>query len=190
MAIRELDLERDLNDYLAGGDQPKDDKWQIDNEKDADWALRKIRQAQARIAEVEEFAQKRIEEIEAWASNITVVEQRTIERFTALLEMYHRKVYEGDPRAKTIKLPAGQLQLRQAQPQYVRDDQSLVAWLKERYPELVKVVESPNWAEAKKRFIVNGSRLVDPNTGEIVEGVEVHQLETPVFRVKINREEG
>jgi len=51
-------------------------------------------------------------------------------------------------RIKTIKLPAGELQLRKAQPQYSRDDDKLTAWLKAHRPEFVRIKESPDWAKA------------------------------------------
>ena len=41
MAVRELDLERDLNDFLAGEQPEVDETWHIDDDKKADWALRK-----------------------------------------------------------------------------------------------------------------------------------------------------
>lgn len=186
MAVSELDLERDLNDFLAGDVPVTDQKWQIDDEKKADWALRKIREAEAQIEQVKRFAEERIAEIEAWVERTTASEQRTIDFMTSQLELYHRKLFEENPRLKTIKLPSGELQLRKAQPQYARNDEQLAAWLKVRYPELVKVKETPDWNEAKKRFPIAGKRLVDPNTGEIVDGVEVYEPDQPSFRVKTN----
>lgn len=184
MAVRELDLEHDLNAYLAETQETEPDSFIVDSESKADWALRKIREAEARIAQVQQFAQKRIDEINAWVDKITANEQRSIEYFSGLLEVYHRKQFEANPRLKTIKLPSGELQIRKAQPQYARDDEKLVAWLKVRYPELVKVKETPDWSEAKKRFQIAGRRLVDPDTGELVDGVEVYEPEAPTFKVK------
>lgn len=63
MAVSELDLERDLNDFLAGDVPVTDQKWQIDDEKKADWALRKIREAEARIEQVKRFAEERIADL-------------------------------------------------------------------------------------------------------------------------------
>lgn len=190
MAVRELYLEHDLNAYLAETQATESDSFIVDSESKADWALRKIREAEARIAQVQQFAQKRIDEINAWVDKITASEQRSIEYFSGLLEVYHRKLFESNPKLKTIKLPSGELQLRKTQPQYARDDAKLTAWLKERHPDLVKVKETPDWEKAKQRFVIAGRNLVDPNTGEIVDGVEVYEPEAPAFKVKTYGEGG
>jgi hypothetical protein len=186
MAIRELDLEKDLNNYL---EQATDVKapFEIKDDKAADWALRKIREAEARIEQVQRFADERKAEIDAWAETATEREAHTITFFTGLLKAYHFKLHQDNPRIKTIKLPAGELQLRKSQPQYSRDDDKLTAWLKAHRPEFVRIKESPDWAEAKKALAVAGRHLVDPETGEIVDGVEVYEPGEPTFRVKTRK---
>jgi len=51
----------------------------------------------------------------------------------------------------------------------------------------VKVKESPDWAEAKKALAVAGRHLVDPETGEIVDGVEVYEPESRRFVLRRER---
>ena len=186
MAIREIELENDLNNYL---EQFTDIKtpFVITDDKAADWALRKIREAEAKIKQVQNFAEERITEIQEWAEKATERESQSITYFTGLLQAYHYRLYQENPRAKTIKLPAGELQLRKAQPQYIRDDDKLTAWLKAHRPEFVRIKESPDWAEAKRAFAVAGRHLVDPETGAIVDGVEVYEPEEPTFRVKTRK---
>lgn len=186
MAIREIELENDLNNYL---EQFTDIKapFEIKDDKAADWALRKIREAEARIEQVQRFADERKAEIDAWAETATEREAHTITFFTGLLQAYHHSIYKENHRIKTIKLPAGELQLRKSQPQYIRDDDKLTAWLKAHRPEFVRIKESPDWAEAKRAFAVAGRHLVDPETGEIVDGVEVYEPEEPTFRVKTRK---
>ena len=186
MAIRELDLERDLNNYLGEWTDVKA-PFEINDDKAADWALRKIREAEARIEQVRQFAEEQKAEIDGWAETTAEREIHTIAFFTGLLQAYHHNIYRENPRIKTIKLPAGELQMRKAQPQYSRDDNKLTAWLKAHRPEFVKVKESPDWAEAKKALAVAGRHLVDPETGEIVDGVEVYEPEEPTFRVKTRK---
>lgn len=186
MAIRELELEHDLNNYL-GEYTDIDAPFEIKDDKTANWALRKIREAEARIEQVQRFAEEQKAEIDAWAETATEREAHSITFFTGLLQAYHFKLHQENPRIKTIKLPAGELQLRKAQPKFSRDDNKLTAWLKAHRPEFVKVKESPDWAEAKKALNVAGRHLVDPETGEIVDGVEVYEPEEPTFRVKTRK---
>jgi len=114
MAIRELDLEKDLNNYL---EQATDVKapFEIKDDKAADWALRKIREAEARIEQVQRFADERKAEIDAWLEPLQR-EKPTRLRFHRAPQTYHFKLHQANPRIKTIKLPAGELQLRKRSP--------------------------------------------------------------------------
>lgn len=186
MAIRDLDLERDLNEHLQ--ESETEAVFTIDDDRKADWALRTIRECEARVEQVKAFAEERKREIDTWAEQATARETQSIAYLTGLLESYHRILFADNPRLKTIKLPAGELQLRKAQPQFARDNDKLTEWLDAHRPEFVKIQKSPDWAQAKKAFEITGRHLVDPTTGAIVDGVEVHEPEQEAFRVKTNRE--
>ncbi len=183
MAGRDLDLEleRELNNHLRN---QRTEPFTVKDDKSADWALRKIREHEAHIAEVEAFAEERIHEIQAWAESATKSARDSIQYLSGLLEAYHRQLFAANPTLKTIKLPAGELQLRQQQPQFNRDNDRLLAWLKANRPEFVRVAEEPDWANVKRTFAVHNGRLVDPDTGEVVDGVDVVEPTMPAFRVR------
>ncbi len=181
MAVRDLDLERELNNHLRN---KSTEPFTVKDDKSADWALRKIREHEAHIAQVEEFAEAQVDEILAWAESATKSARDSIQYLSGLLEAYHRQLFAENPTLKTIKLPAGEIQLRQQQPQYNRDNDRLLAWLKANRPEFVRVAEAPDWANAKQTFTVHNGRLVDPDTGEVVDGVDVVEPTMPAFRVR------
>ena len=181
MAVRDLDLERDLNNHLRN---QKSEPFRVKDEKTADWALRKIREHEAHVAQVEEFAEAQVDEILAWAESATKSARDSIQYLSGLLEAYHRQLFAANPTLKTIKLPAGEIQLRQQQPQFNRDNDRLLAWLKAHRPEFVRVEEAPDWANVKRTFAVHNGRLVDPDTGEVVDGVDVVEPTMPAFRVR------
>lgn len=181
MATRDLDLERDLNNHLRN---QKSEPFRVKDEKTADWALRKIREHEAHVAQVEEFAEAQVDEILAWAESATKSARDSIQYLSGLLEAYHRQLFAANPTLKTIKLPAGEIQLRQQQPQYNRDNDRLLAWLKANRPEFVRVAETPDWANVKQAFTVHNGRLIDPDTGEVVDGVDVVEPAMPAFRVR------
>jgi len=181
MAIRDLDLERDLNNHLRN---QKTEPFKVHDDKSADWALRKIREHEAKIAYIEEFAEEQIQDILAWAESATKSARDSIQYLSGLLEEYHRQLFAENPKVKTIKLPAGEIQLRQQQPQYRRDNDRLLAWLKANRPEFIRVAETPDWANVKQAFAVHNGRLVDPETGEVVDGVDVVEPTMPAFRVR------
>ena len=182
MAVRDLDLERDLNNHLRN---QKSEPFRVKDEKTADWALRKIREHEAHIAQVEEFAEAQVDEILAWAESATKSARDSIQYLSGLLEAYHRQLFAENPTLKTIKLPAGEIQLRQQQPQYNRDNDRLLDWLKANdRPGLIRIKMEPDWAKVKQAFTVNNGRLIDPETGEVVDGVDVVEPTMPAFRVR------
>ena len=183
MAGRDLDLEleRELNNHLRN---QSTEPFTVKDDKSADWALRKIREHEAHIVEVEAFAEERIHEIQAWAESATKSARNAIEHLTGLLEVYHRQLHAENPQLKTIKLPAGEIQLRKQPPKYLRDDARLLAWLKANRPEFIRVTEAPDWGAVKKAFVAHDGLLVDPDTGEVVDGVAVEESAEPAFYVR------
>ena len=74
--------------------------------------------------------------------------------------------------------------LKHKNPIFDRDNAVLLPWLKANRPELVKVEESPNWAELKKAVKVVGDCVVTDD-GEMVPGVKVTEQEDD-FDVEVN----
>lgn len=84
----------------------------------------------------------------------------------------------------TYKLPTGKLMLKKQNPVFDRNNAELLPWLKANLPEMVKVEESPNWAELKKSVKVIGENVATKD-GEIIPGVKVTEQEDK-FEVEVN----
>ena len=163
------------------------ERFVVDNEQKANWALRKIKQLQEKQKENAALAASEIRRIAEWERDVNGELQNNINFFTRLLSDYHRQVLEQDPKAKTIKLPYGKLKMRAQQPEYIRDNDKLLAWLESKGTigkAYIKITKSPHWGELKKRLRIAGDRMVDPETGEVVPGVEVVERE-PKFSVEV-----
>lgn len=150
----------------------------------ANWALRRIARAQARLQEARQAAEREVERVRAWLEGVEKEVAGERAYFEGLLERYLASCRERDPRVSSLKLPAGRVSFRKQPPEFARDGEKLLAWLKANRPELVKVQESPDWAGLKASAVVAGSSLVDPATGEVVEGVTV-VLREPKFVVEV-----
>ena len=98
------------------------ERFVVDNEQKANWALRKIKQLQEKQKENAALAASEIRRIAEWERDVNGELQNNINFFTRLLSDYHRQVLEQDPKAKTIKLPYGTLKMRAQQPEYIRDN--------------------------------------------------------------------
>lgn len=68
-------------------------------------------------------------------------------------------------------------------PEFKRDSEKLTAWAKSSRPEFLIVKEDVNWAGLKSVLKVTDSKVFDPETGEVVPGVEVIDRGI-TFRVK------
>lgn len=74
-----------------------------------------------------------------------------------------------------VKLSCGKLMMKKQNPEYKRDDETVIAWLKQNNGAgYVKVVESLDWANLKKDSTVVGNSIVNSD-GVVIPGVEVVQ---------------
>ena len=167
-------------------DDTENQRFRIQDDNQADWALRKIARARQDMKEAEETAAMEIEKINRWLDGQRDESLRTERFFTALLQEYYEPRFMTNPDKKTYKLPSGKVQRRTQQPLFDRDNEALLAWLKQRgMTDYVEVKETPKWGELKQQVQVVGEHVVikdGPLKGEIVDGVEVVHR-PPTFRV-------
>ena len=143
----------------------------------AEMLLRRIREANDQYEKMEAWYAFQLEKAKT-------IRDRTVEwaerGLRAYLDMVPAK------RTKTqisYELPGGKLTLKQQAPEYTRDDEKLVPWLKGNgMTELVKVKESANWAELKKHLSEGPDGTMITEDGEIVPGITVEHRE-PKFTV-------
>ena len=104
-------------------------------------------------------------------------------------EVRLRHYFETVPHKQTktqesYALPSGKLVVKQQEPEYSRDDERIIEWLKENGGErYVKVRESLDWAALKKTLTVLDGIAADEN-GEVIPGIAVTERE-PVFKVEL-----
>ena len=167
-------------------DDMENQRFRIQDDNQADWALRKIARARQDMKEAEETAAIEIEKINRWLDGQRDESLRTERFFTALLQEYYEPRFMTNPDKKTYKLPSGKVQRRTQQPQFDRDNEALLAWLKQRgMTDYIEVKETPKWGELKQQVQVVGEHVVikdGPLKGEIIDGVEVVHR-PPIFRV-------
>ena len=167
-------------------DDTENQRFRIQDDNQADWALRKIARARQDMKEAEETAAMEIEKINRWLDGQRDESLRTERFFTALLQEYYEPRFMTNPDKKTYKLPSGKVQRRTQQPLFDRDNEALLAWLKQReMTDYIEVKETPKWGELKQQVQVVGEHVVikdGPLKGEIIDGVEVVHR-PPTFRV-------
>lgn len=167
--------------------QEEKERFRVTGKDSANWCLRKMRALKAEIEDNNRIAREEIERIQRWQEQVNAPLQRSIEYFESLLEEYHRALYAEDPKVKTIKLPHGTLKMRAQQPEFKRDEQVFLEYLrKSGRTDYIEIIEKPKWGEYKKivEVAMDGCTVVDMQTGEIVEGVTAEQR-PPKFSVEV-----
>ena len=162
----------------------KPERFIIDNDKKADWAIEKIKDERAEFDRLEKIALDRIAELNQRVKDLQERTERRTGNLKALLMDYMQTV-KPTKQTKTqtqYELLSGKLVMKKQQPEYVRDETALLAWAEQTAPELVKVKKEVSWGDLKKQADVSGkSLLLD---GEVIPGVIV--VERPdVFEVVV-----
>ncbi len=188
MAIEELLINpfpelSELIEELSADTPEKKERFQVKDKEQAEWCLRQISRLMREQKEIESTAQAEIEKITAWKNDQTESIQKSISFFEFLLIEYHQQIFKENPKAKTIKLPSGKLEARKAQPEYLRDKETMLPWVEQNRPEFVITKKELDWAGLKKVLKYENGMGIDPDTGEAVPGLKVIERGM-TFRVK------
>ena len=168
------------------GEEQQSQRWRITDDGCADWALKKIKLEKDEHDRIVALAQQ---EIARLTDQIAKADRR-YEQNTSFLTSMLAEFFETVPHKKTktgtesYRLLNGQLVKKPAGIKLQPDDEKLVAWLRAAGREdLIKVEEKAMWGELKKKLEMVGTVAMMPDTGEIIEGIDV--VEVPAaFSVK------
>jgi len=168
------ELENVLLEAFEEPQQPEErERFRLTDENMANWALRKVAKARAEYEEAAKVAEAEIKRIDDWLNGRKRDLEHAEEFFGGLLTAYYLPQHMQNPRQKTFKLPAGQVQIRAQQPDYVRDEARLIAWLKGNdMAGYVEIVEKLRWGDLKKQLKQLGDKMLSPD-GEVVDGILV-----------------
>lgn len=139
----------------------------IDTDQKAEWAMKKIAEARADRDAWVSWYEAKIKEVK----EATDFETANLE---ARLADYFRTVpHKSTKTQETYSMKCGKLILKRQNPEFKRDDKTVIAWLKEHDGErFIKITEGLDWAGLKEASAALGGKLFDEN-GEEIPGVEV-----------------
>lgn len=139
----------------------------IDSDAKAGWALDKIREARADRDRWVKWYQDKIEEITAQTDFDTMNLERMLAEYFASVPHKKTKTQES------YSLPGGKLVMKTQNPEYKRDDKTVIDWLKKNNGgEFIKVKEELAWADLKAKTAAFEGHIVTED-GEIIPGIEV-----------------
>ena len=168
------------------GEEQQSQRWRITDDGCADWALKKIKLEKDEHDRIVALAQQEIARLKEQIERA----DRRLEQNTSFLTSMLAEFFETVPHKKTktgtetYRLLNSQLVKKPGGIKLQPDDEKLVAWLRAAGREdLIKVETKAMWGELKKQIEMVGTVAMMPDTGEIVEGIDVVEV-APAFSVK------
>ena len=158
--------------------------WQVTDDQAAEWCLSKIREAQDEKEKWKAYYDDQLQKINNREdSRIAFFEEK-------LKEYFYKVPHKMTKTQSSYKLPSGKLVMKGQEPAYERDEEQLLAWLRQNHQErFVKTKETVDWSGLKKSLegaeglAISNGRVITPD-GEIVPGITV--VERPnIFKVEV-----
>lgn len=154
-----------------------DEKFVIDDDVKAEWAIRKIAETRADKKRLIDTCEKSIEKVVAEykmaIERYKNEEANETEYLIELLKSYFATVQHKKLKTKeTYQLPSGTLKLKYPTYQFNTDDKVLAEFLfNNNYVNYIEIVHKPLWGELKKNTIVKNGKVYSTETGEEIKGV-------------------
>ena len=160
-----------LSDEFLNVQEEQKETWRVTDDLTADWCLDKIRDNKVEYDRFEMAVNAKMEQIEAKLQAEKAKMDNENSFFEAKLRQYFDTVETKDTKTlKKYSLPSGNLKLTKAKTTFACDkNKTLVDAKKKDLNDYIKQTESFQWGEFKKLLDVNGDKIVNKETGEIVE---------------------
>jgi hypothetical protein len=159
--------------------------WQIDTDEQAEWAMAKVAEAQADVAQLLAQRDAQMERAQAWYARMAKGPQRTLGFMQLHLMDYALRRRAADPKQKTLVLPNGEVPTTKGPDPCVviEDEDALVAWARKNHPEVVDTSYRVLVTKLRTVAFAKGADVVDTN-GEKVPGAAVREAGEPTATVK------
>jgi hypothetical protein len=163
------------------------ERFVIDNDQKADWALRKIKEERSELERLSNLAEEEKAEIDFRLD----VARKQCEHETGFLLEQLGAYFDTVPHRKTktqeqYRLLSGSLVRKIGTIDYQKDEEKLAAWMQANgYSDMVATVVKPKWAGFKRLLCADPDTgvVTVAETGELVEGITA-QRKPDTFDVK------
>ena len=159
-------------------------EWTITSDTEADWALKKIKAADAEYERMKKIADDTIDDTLRMLDHHKETHDNEVAYLKAKLAEYFDTVpHKKTKTQESYKLLSGSLVLKRGTEEYHRDDKVLIDYLSENYPCYIKVKTEVNWSELKKDLSPIQGKAYLTETGEEVPGIDI-TMKPDTFTVK------
>ena len=172
------ELKHELDDVLT--DDEKRERFRIEDDGSATWAMRKLAEIVTTQKETEFLLKSEQERLNHWFESVMKPLRDKATFFESILGDYAvRERFAND--RKTITLPHGKISTRPASDKWDIDNDTLMAFLKSSdYKELIKVKEELSLSALKSAFSVTKDGIVVTPEGELVQGITIRPTDISV----------
>lgn len=152
-----------------------EENFKIENDKTADWAITQIKEVEEECNRLVALANNKIDELNATIENLKVKCENDTKFLRSCLAMYFETVPSKETKTqKSYKLLSGTLVFKKPSVKINHDDEKLLDFLDGT--EYVETKKSLKWGEYKKLLTISDGKVIDSETGEIVEGCSVEDV--------------
>lgn len=151
-----------------------DERFVIDSDQKAEWALRKIKEREAEFKRVEALGNSDIERVAKLIEEEKAKCDSDTAFFRAALDAYMDtvKCRETKTGIRKYKLLSGSLVRKPGTTTFAHNDERLTDYLlRSGRTDMIRVKQVPLWGEYKRTLAVHDGVVIDTNTGDVVEGV-------------------
>lgn len=151
--------------------------YRCENDKDAEWCIRQILDAQKEKTFWKNYYAEQLQKVN---DNCDA----TINNMTNYLQDYFLTVPHKETRTQeSYSLPSGKLVLKKQDPEFERDEEKIILWLKANGGErFIKTKETLDWSGLKKTLTVMGETVADED-GQIIPDIKA-VFRPDVFKVE------
>lgn len=190
--IKEIEL-KPYDEYLKkfgeyykeenDNDEVEKKQFEIEDLSGVDWALRKIQKNTEALKEIKDYTDQEKRKYDLLYKRQQEMTENNNQYLQYLIKNYLDKKREEDPKYK-ITTAIGTVSTRKSTSWKYDDEKLLEFFKKNDMTEFIRIKEEVNKVDFKKAVVVTDSVVVVPETGEVVDGVEVTQEEKLSIRFK------
>lgn len=165
-----------------------DEHFVVDSDAKAAWAMRKYREAERKMVEIQKVVSQEMQTITDWAAKSSENVSRELQHFEFLLTAYLEQQRRDHDR-KSVDLPTGRISSRISSATWDIDQAEFIKWARDFAPNLVrsKTTEMPEVQDVLREHLeTSGGKVVVKETGEVVEGIKVKD---PTLKITIEVKE-
>lgn len=185
MAVELLDI---MDEQIEDLEETEKESWKIENDIQADWWMEKKNEEKAKKEKLRDSIKSKIlfyeNQLKKVDDEIDIIEEFKNFKLEEYFNSLDKNSYIETKTMKKYELPTGTLIMKKQNPEFKRDNDKLISWLKDNeMNDYIKISESAQWGELKKIADEINGQVVIKETGEIIEGVEVKE-KPDIFEIK------